>query len=278
MVKLKFGGESGWARSVPSVYTARFTLYCHFWCGITVKLYNTRLITCFLYAGKIGWGTLFGLHMMSQISSRYEAMGPICTRVRRREVAVNNEQNQLNDGNANQPVNTAATPRVEYYDRGETSDYAFALILGCLGILLSNFFLLPCIPSPLTYNQQYIFFHHHLTFFVLYIWSKQHPDHIVTLFGVQMTAAWLPYAYLVLGYAINNGQVLPLDMVHGMLVGHVYFHLACVVPKVLRGKLVIVTPMWLVNFCYWMEGRRFGDGGLANNNPMVVDVDGVIGG
>ena len=91
-----------------------------------------------------------------------------------------------------------------------------------------------------------------------------------------MAAAYLPYAYyLVLGYAFNNGQVLPLDILHGMLVGHVYYYLACAVTIVLHGKVVIiVTPLWRVNICYWMEGRRFGYGGaLYNNNPMVVDME-----
>ena len=50
--------------------------------------------------------------------------------------------------------------------------------------------------------------------------------------------------------------------------------MACVVPKVLHGKVVIVAPLWLVNICYWMEGRRFGYGdALYNNNPMVVDME-----
>eukprot|EP00956_Cyclotella_meneghiniana_P026942 scaffold59465_cov58-Cyclotella_meneghiniana.AAC.2 len=50
--------------------------------------------------------------------------------------------------------------------------------------------------------------------------------------------------------------------------------MACVVPKVLHGKVVIVTPLWLVNIRYWMEGRRFGYGdALYNNNPMVVDME-----
>jgi hypothetical protein len=214
--------------------------------------------------------------MMSQISRRYEMMGPICTRVRLRQPY---QQNQNGEGNASQPSNQQGTlQRIEYYERGETSDYVFALLLGCLGILLSNWFLLPYIPRSITHNQQFVFFNRHLTFFVVYIWSKQHPNHMVNLFGVQMTAAWLPYAYLVLGYAMNNGQAFPLDMLHGMFVGHVYYYLACVVPNVLRGKVIIVTPLWLVDFCYWMEGRRFGDGSLLDNNPMVVDVDGVIGG
>lgn len=211
--------------------------------------------------------------MMSQISGRYEMMGPICTRVRLRQPY---QQNQNGEGNASET--SGVSQRVEYYERGETSDYVFALLLGCVGILLSNWFLLPYIPSSITHNQQFVFFNRHLTFFVVYIWSKQHPNHIVNLFGVQMTAAWLPYSYLVLGFAMSNGQLFPLDMLHGMFVGHVYYYLACVVPKVLRGKVIIVTPLWLVDFCYWMEGRRFGDGGLLDNNPMVVDVDGVIGG
>ena len=96
-----------------------------------------------------------------------------------------------------------------------------------VGILLSNFFLLPYLPSSITKNQQYVFFSCYLTFFVQYIWSKQHPNRDVILFGVHMAAAYLPYAYLVLGYAFNNGQVLPLDMLHGMLVGHVYYYGLC---------------------------------------------------
>lgn len=220
--------------------------------------------------------------MMSQISSRYEAMGPICTRVRLREQGVEINQENSNANRQNQmptpAVQQPAGHQVEYYDRGESSDYAFALLLGSFGILLSQFFLLPYLPKSITQNQQYVFFHRHLTFFVVYIWSKQHPNRNVNLFGVQMMASYLPYAYLVMGYALNHGEALPLDMLHGMFVGHVYFYLACVVPKVLRGKVVIVTPLWLVDFCYWMEGRRFGGGGLVDNNPMVVDVDGVIGG
>ena len=240
--------------------------------------HTVRILTSFLYAGKFGWGTLIDLHLLAQISGRYEAMGPICTRVIRSQQ--NQTTNQQNDNAQQQSAAAVRQPdRVEYYDRGEMPDYAFALLLGCVGILLSNFVLLPYLPSSITKNQQYVFFSRHLTFFVLYIWSKQHPNRDVNLFGVHMAAAYLPYAYLILGYAFNNGQVLPLDMLHGMFVGHVYYYLACVVPKVLPGRVVIVTPLLLVNFCYWMEGRRFGDGAMMyDNNPMVVDVDGVIGG
>lgn len=238
------------------------------------------MVTCFLYAGKFGWGTLINLHLMSQISGRYEAMGPICTRVRLwRQHDIHDPNQQSTENNRQrQPQQSAGPQRVEYFERGELSDYAFALLLGSLGILLSNFFLLPYFPTLIVKNQQYVFFHRHLTFFVVYIWSKQHSNRNVNFFGVEMMAAYLPYAYLVMGYALNNGDALPLDMLHGMFVGHVYYYLACVVPKILPGKVVIVTPIWLVDFCYWLEGRRFGADGLDGNNPMIVDTDGTIGG
>jgi len=97
-----------------------------------------------------------------------------------------------------------------------------------------------------------------------------------------MKSAYLPFAYLVMGYALSNGEVVPMDMIHGMFVGHLYYYLACVVPTVLgRGRVVIWTPGVLIDLCYyWLEGRRVGgvndhvDGG----EPIVVDTDGVIGG
>ena len=208
-------------------------------------------------------------------------MGPICTRLTLRYQEQNNRPDANDSANGqSHPIiqPPVGPPRVEYYERGESSDYAFALLLGSIGILLGKFFLLPYIPSSITDNQQYVFFHRHLTFFVVYIWSKQHPSINVNIFGVQMMAAYLPYAYLVIGYALNNGEAFPLDMIHGMFIGHVYYYLACVVPKVLRGKVIIVTPLWLVDFCYWMEGRRFVGGVLFDNNPIIADVDGVIGG
>jgi len=79
---------------------------------------------------------------------------------------------------------------------------------------------------------------------------------------------------------MNNGQVVPLDILNGMFVGHIYFYLASVVPQVLgRGRAVLSTPMALVDLCHWLEGRALaGDGGQGNDGPMLVDVDGIIGG
>jgi len=225
-----------------------------------------RLLTCFLYIGKFGWNSIINLHLMTQISARYETMGPICTR---RILVPQNPQLQRNNQN-NSP----------YYLKGETSDYVFALLFGMTGILLSQFYLLPYIlsPSSHTFRHHYRFFHRHLTFYTLYIWSKRYPQHNVNLFGVIMKAAYLPYAYLVMGYALSNGEVIPIDMVHGMFVGHLYYYLACVVPTVLgRRKVVIWTPGILIEVCRWLEGRRPYNA-LGGGEPIVVDTDGVIGG
>ena len=101
----------------------------------------------------------------------------------------------------------------------------------------------------------------------------------MNLFGVVMKAAYLPLAYLVMGYAMSNGEVIPVDIIHGMFVGHLYYYLACVVATVLR-KVVIWTPGVLIDLCHWLEGHRpyvdAVDGGRGE--PIVVDTDDVIGG
>ena len=101
------------------------------------------------------------------------------------------------------------------------------------------------------------------------------------MFGIAISAAYLPFAYLLMGYALNNGQSIPVDILHGMFVGHVYFYLASVVPRVLGGRrAVISTPVALIDLCNWLEGRGHvvDNDGRMNDEPMLVDVDGVIGG
>ena len=223
---------------------------------------------------------MLGLHLMTQMSNRYEKMGPICTR----RLFIRDPTHANGDGQP-QPTNPERIQNHNdspYYSRGESSDYAFALLFGMAGIILSHFFILPYLPSSLSSRQHHNFFHRHLTFFVVYIWSKHHPHHSVNLFGFRMSAAYLPYAYFAMGYVLNNGQAIPVDILHGMFVGHVYYYLSCVVPTVLGGgNVAIVTPIILVDLCNWLEGRgQLGGGGEGGDedNPMLVDVDGVIGG
>ena len=250
-------------------------------CTSDINACLPRLLTCFLYAGKFGWNAIIGLHLMTQISTRYETMGPICTR----RIYINPQQQHLGGDNPAEAEQQNAAQRRNnspYHPRGESSDYAFALLFGMVGILLSNVYILPKLPTFITHNRYHHFFFRHLTFYVCYIWSKQHPFHRVNFFGVHFHAAYLPYAYLLMGYVLNNSQSIPLDIIHGMFVGHLYYYLACVVPQVLGGRrAVLSTPTALVDFCNWLEGRGpvgFEGRGDGVGGPELVDVDGVIGG
>ena len=238
--------------------------------GSSGKVEAYRAFTCFLYAGQLKFGinTLIGLHLLTQISARYEAMGPICTR----RVLVNPQDNQQ------QVQEDLRRRRSPYYDRGETSDYAWALLLGAAGIIVTNFSILPRLPTFMTRKQQYIFFFRHLTHFIVYIWTKKCPDQLVNLFGVNVRAAYLPLCYMIIGMALNNGEALPLDIIHGCFVGHLYYYLSVVVPQVLHGRVVIATPVALVDLCNWLEGRAHVADGRPGGGPELVDVDGVIGG
>ena len=236
--------------------------------GSSGKVEAYRGFTCFLYAGKFGINTLIGLHLLTQISARYEAMGPICTR----RVLVNPQDNQQ------QVQEDLRRRRSPYYDRGETSDYAWALLLGAAGIIVTNFSILPRLPTFMTRKQQYVFFFRHLTHFIVYIWTKKCPDQLVNLFGVNVRAAYLPLCYMIIGMALNNGEALPLDIIHGCFVGHLYYYLSVVVPQVLHGRVVIATPVALVDLCNWLEGRAHVADGRPGGGPELVDVDGVIGG
>ncbi|KAK1733086.1 Der1-like family protein [Skeletonema marinoi] len=187
-----------------------------------------RLLTCFLYIGKFGWHSIINLHLMTQISSRYESMGQFAQEeslLHRIKII----HNYCNNNNA-----TIKTTTIHTIQKGK---------------------------HPTTYH---------------------YPQHNVNLFGVVMKAAYLPFAYLVMGYALSNGEVVPMDMIHGMFVGHLYYYLACVVPTVLgRGRVVIWTPGVLIDLCHWLEGRRVGgvnDDDVDGGEPIVVDTDGVIGG
>ena len=212
------------------------------------------------------------------MSTRYEKMGPISTTRRIRNDIDPNPGEGQEQPNAAAQRNGHHNHNSPYYSRGDTSDYAFALLFGMVGILLSRILILPRLPTFITHNQLHRFFHRDLSFFIVYIWSKQWPQHRINLFGVVMSAAYLPFAYLVMGYALNNGQRIPVDILQGMFVGHIYFYLACVVPKVLieRQLAVLSTPTVLIDLLNWLEGRGNVGGGVGGNDGPVLVVTAII--
>mmetsp|Transcript_41176 Transcript_41176/g.60432 ORF Transcript_41176/g.60432 Transcript_41176/m.60432 type:complete len:286 (-) Transcript_41176:36-893(-) len=118
---------------------------------------------------------------------------------------------------------------------GGTADYAFCVLFGMASILLTY---------PLIMGMVMPIFCRTMTFYVLYIWSKQNPNAQSNIWGVPIKALHLPFAYLGLSVLMGNPY---LDLMHGMVIGHVYYFLVDVVP-VLYGKDLLHTPQFLIDY------------------------------
>jgi Derlin-2/3 len=129
---------------------------------------------------------------------------------------------------ASGPFNTGAG--------GGTADYVFALFFATVMIILTYPLVLMMAPSMPLFTSN-------LVYFVLYIWSKRHPTAQANIWGVPVPAVYLPFAYLALTTFMGGSIV---DMVHGLSVGHLYYFLVEVVPRV-HGKDVLRTPQFLID-------------------------------
>lgn len=127
-----------------------------------------------------------------------------------------------------EPYNTGAG--------GGTADYIFALMFGMASIFVTYplmGMLLPVAPM----------FARTLTFFVIYVWSKRHPTAPASIWGVEMKAIHLPFAYLALSVLMGNPYS---DLLHGIAMGHLFYFLVDVVPIVYQ-KDVLHTPQFLID-------------------------------
>ncbi|KAL7483577.1 hypothetical protein ACHAW6_009208 [Cyclotella cf. meneghiniana] len=127
-----------------------------------------------------------------------------------------------------EPYNTGAG--------GGTADYIFALMFGMSAIFVTYPIMgkfMPILPL----------FARTLTFFVIYVWSKRHPTAPASIWGVEMKAIHLPFAYLVLTVLMGNPYA---DLLHGIAVGHLFYFLVDVVP-IVYGKDVLHTPQFLID-------------------------------
>jgi len=86
-----------------------------------------------------------------------------------------------------------------------------------------------------------VFLSHSLVVMVVYIWSRRNPEEHLNLLGLFTIPA--PYlAYVMLGFSVMFGGVAAaaVDII-GIVVGHVYWFLADIVPKII-GRDVLKTP------------------------------------
>jgi len=114
---------------------------------------------------------------------------------------------------------------------GGTADYAYMLLLGMSVILVTGgLFGLG------------VFFGKSLIYYVLYVWSKRNPTAQASIWGIPLQGMMLPFALLGLNTLLGNYVI---DMIHGFVVGHLYYFMVDVVPKV-YGKSYIQTPLFLI--------------------------------
>mmetsp|Transcript_12819 Transcript_12819/g.26997 ORF Transcript_12819/g.26997 Transcript_12819/m.26997 type:complete len:284 (-) Transcript_12819:452-1303(-) len=127
-----------------------------------------------------------------------------------------------------EPYNTGAG--------GGTADYAAALMFGAASIFATYPLVGMVMKVPPIFGRT-------LTFFVIYTWSKRHPAAPASIWGIQMKAIHLPFAYLGLSVLMGN---MYSDLLHGIAVGHLFYFLVDVVP-IVYGKDVIHTPQFLID-------------------------------
>lgn len=151
-----------------------------------------------------------------------------------------------------EPYNTGAG--------GGTADYVFAIMFG-MGMTLLSYpvMLMIGLGAPPIFART-------LMFFVLYVWSKRHPTAPASIWGIQMKAIHLPFAYLILSVLMGG---MYADLLHGIAVGHLFYFLVDVVP-IVYNKDLLHTPMFLIDYfgvgAYVAPATPAGrSGGMGNN-------------
>mmetsp|Transcript_9991 Transcript_9991/g.13188 ORF Transcript_9991/g.13188 Transcript_9991/m.13188 type:complete len:280 (+) Transcript_9991:163-1002(+) len=120
---------------------------------------------------------------------------------------------------------------------GGTADYCFMIMVMMVFTLLSYPLTLMIAPIPPIFAKN-------MVYGVLYIWSKRNPTSQASIWGISVPSIYLPFAYIAMTVFMGGN---PMDMLHGMAVGHLYYFLADVVPQV-QGKDILVTPQFLIDY------------------------------
>ena len=130
---------------------------------------------------------------------------------------------------------------------GRTADAAFAWLF-CIVVILATFPLINeygaiLLPARYAHPVLYPLFTRTLVYAILYLWSRRNPNARIQLNFVPVQGRYLPFAYV--GFSLALGNRLN-ELIHGIVVGHLYYYLVDVVPTIL-GRRVLTTPRFLVD-------------------------------
>jgi len=113
---------------------------------------------------------------------------------------------------------------------GRLSDYLYMVLLSCGLLLIAGYFMKSYILGM------------GLIMVLIYYWSRKNPDMVMSfLFGFQFKAIYFPW--VLVGFNVLMGG-FPLIYIMGIMVGHVYFFLEDVHPRV-SGKRYLKTPQFM---------------------------------
>lgn len=122
---------------------------------------------------------------------------------------------------------------------GRTADFLLLWLFGAFGLLAVDFGLF-----QFAYTKQYFvpILGPSLCFMVVYVWSRRNPRVHMNFLGLfTFTAPYLPWVFLAFGLLLGNNPIFDLL---GIVVGHVYFYLADVLPHS-TGIHIIRAPGFL---------------------------------
>jgi len=115
-----------------------------------------------------------------------------------------------------------------------------------------------------------------LTFMMVYVWGRRNETFPMNFLGLfNFPAPWLPW--VLLAFSVLLGASPVVDLV-GIFVGHVYYYLQDIVPKMRgrwRGKKLIVTPS-IIRYMF-EEPAPEGADIRMQFNPEAAGVQGVAG-
>eukprot|EP00759_Apiculatamorpha_spiralis_P007504 PhF_6_TR1462/c0_g1_i1/m.2633/K13989/DERL2_3; Derlin-2/3 len=118
----------------------------------------------------------------------------------------------------------------EHYFHNRTADFFTMLLFGATTMLIAAYFF------------NIIFLSFPFLLFVLYVWCRRNPyEHLHILGLVPVGAPYIPYVFVVLSLVMGHSL---RDDVLGILVGHTYWYLADIAPRILKFE-IIRTPFFI---------------------------------
>jgi len=103
-----------------------------------------------------------------------------------------------------------------------------------------------------------------LTEALIYVYCKQQPDLMFSVWGIPVQASYLPFVHLILDI-VSNSSIIPTLI--GIVAGHCYYFLK-IKCMVLRGKDYLPTPAFL--YYLWIKQLLEKDGLMINKVVIMV--------